>query len=188
MGELWKLFWAFFRVGIMTFGGGYAMLPMLQREIVEKNGWVTEEDMLNYFAVGQCAPGIIAVNAATLVGHKHRGVPGGIVASLGVVSPSILIIALIAGLLQNYAHIPAVQHAFGGMRAAVAALIAAAVIKLFKGSVTDKLKKEKSLLRWLPLALCVLAFAIVALLEASPAYVAVGAALCGIAAGKWGKA
>lgn len=186
MQELWKLFSAFFRIGILTFGGGYAMLPMLTREVVEKHAWATEAELLDCFAIGQCTPGVIAVNTATLVGHKQKGTVGGIVATLGVVSPSILIITLIASLLENYAHIPAVQHAFAGMRAAVAALIAVAVIKLFRSSVLAPAKEQKGALRFLPLAICLIAFALVALFGASPAFVAIGAALAGIAAGKWG--
>ena len=92
MGELLSLFRTFFSIGALTFGGGYAMLPMLQREVVEKHGWATEEELLNYFAIGQCTPGIIAVNTATFVGYRRRGVPGGIAATVGVVAPSLVII------------------------------------------------------------------------------------------------
>ena len=137
MSVLLDLFCTFFRIGMFTFGGGYAMLPMLQREIVEKKHWSTEEDILDYYAVGQCTPGIIAVNTATFVGYKEKGTSGGIMATLGVVAPSILIITVIAALLSNFAQIPAVQHAFSGIRVAVCVLILNSVVKLLKSSVTD---------------------------------------------------
>ena len=102
MQVLWDLFRAFFMIGAMTFGGGYAMLPMLEREIVQKHKWATQEEILNYFAIGQCTPGIIAVNTATFVGYKTKKEIGGIVATLGVVAPSIVIITVIAMVLQNF--------------------------------------------------------------------------------------
>ncbi len=131
------LFLTFAKVGVCTFGGGYAMLPILQREIVEKKQWATEDELADYYAVGQCTPGVIAVNTATFVGTNRAGVSGGIIASLGVVFPSVVIILVIAAFLQNFMHIQWVQHAFGGIRAGVVALILSSVIKLFKGAVKD---------------------------------------------------
>ncbi len=136
---LLDLFCAFFRIGLFTFGGGYAMLPLLQREIVEKKKWATEEEMLDYFAVGQCTPGVIAVNTATFVGFKEKKLSGAIFATLGVVSPSLVIITVIAALLSNFAHIAAVQNAFAGIRVAVCVLILNSIVKLWKKSVVDKL-------------------------------------------------
>ncbi len=136
---LLDLFLTFARIGALTFGGGYAMLPLLQREVVDNKGWATEEELLDYFAVGQCTPGIIAVNTATFVGGKQKGVPGGIIATLGMVFPSLVIITAIAALLQNFAHIPAVINAFAGIRVAVCVLILNAVVKLWKKSVKDAL-------------------------------------------------
>lgn len=132
MNDFLELFLVFAQVGACTFGGGYAMLPVLQREVVEKRGWCTAEELTDYFAIGQCTPGVIAVNSATFVGSKRRGVPGGVAATLGLVFPSVVIITLIAAFLQNFAHIPAVGHAFAGVRAAVVALIATAVLKVGK--------------------------------------------------------
>ena len=132
------LFCTFFRVGLFTFGGGYAMLPMLQREIVEKKKWSSEEEILDYFAVGQCTPGIIAVNTATFVGYKERGIAGGIAATLGVIAPSVIIITVIAAVLSNFAELPVVQNAFAGIRVCVCVLILNSVVKLFKSSVKDK--------------------------------------------------
>lgn len=136
---LLDLFCAFFRIGLFTFGGGYAMLPLLQREIVEKKKWATEEEMLDYFAVGQCTPGVIAVNTATFVGFKEKKLSGAIFATLGVVSPSLVIITVIAALLSNFSHIAAVQNAFAGIRVAVCVLILNSIVKLWKKSVVDKL-------------------------------------------------
>ena len=136
---LLDLFFTFFRIGLFTFGGGYAMLPLLQREIVEKKKWATEEEMLDYFAVGQCTPGVIAVNTATFVGFKEKKLSGAIFATLGVVSPSLVIITVIAALLSNFAHIAAVQNAFAGIRVAVCVLILNSIVKLWKKSVVDKL-------------------------------------------------
>ncbi len=132
MNEYLQLFLTFAQVGACTFGGGYAMLPILQREIVDKKGWCTQEELADYFAIGQCTPGVIAVNTATFVGSKRKGPVGGVVATLGMVFPSVVIITLIAAFLQNFAHIPAVKHAFNGVRAAVVALIASSVLKLGK--------------------------------------------------------
>ena len=174
MKALWDLYWSFFQIGIVTFGGGYAMLPMLQRVIVEKNKWATEEELLNYFAVGQCTPGVIAVNTATFIGYKRKGIPGAIAATLGVVSPSLLIIVLIAMVLEQAMKHPMVANAFKGIRVAVCALIASSVFGMVKKAVKDKVG----------IVLCILAFVIVALLGASPLYVVLGAAITGIVAGK----
>ena len=131
------LFLTFAKVGVCTFGGGYAMLPILQREVVEKKGWATDEELTDYFAVGQCTPGIIAVNTATFVGCKHKGVLGGVLTTLGVVFPSLVIITVIAAFLSNFADIPVVQHALAGINAAVVALIAASVLKLGKSTLKN---------------------------------------------------
>lgn len=126
------LFLTFAKVGVCTFGGGYAMLPILQREVVEKKGWATDEELTDYFAVGQCTPGIIAVNTATFIGYKYKGVWGGILATLGVVFPSLIIITAIAAFLANFAEYAVVRHALAGINAAVVALIASSVLKLGK--------------------------------------------------------
>ena len=135
MNIYFDLFLTFARVGVCTFGGGYAMLPILQREVVEKKGWATEEELTDYFAIGQCTPGIIAVNTATFVGFKLRRHLGGIMATLGLVFPSIVIITVIAASLANFADIPLVQHALAGINAAVVALIASSVLKLAKSTI-----------------------------------------------------
>lgn len=139
MKELVELFWLFAQIGVCTFGGGYAMLPLLQRELVEKRGWVEEEELMDYYAIGQCTPGIIAINTATFIGYKRKKLAGGIVATLGFVFPSIIIITLIAAFMRNFASLKMVSRAFSGIRICVCALITDAVLKLYKKAVIDKL-------------------------------------------------
>ena len=135
---LLDMFFTFAKVGVMTFGGGYAMLPILQREVVENKGWATDEELTDYFAIGQCTPGIIAVNTATFIGQKYAGTVGGIITSLGVVFPSVIIITLLAGVITTFSHIAWVQNALAGVRVCVCVLIFNAVMKLWKKSVIDK--------------------------------------------------
>lgn len=132
-----KLFCTFFKIGICTFGGGYAMLPMLEREIVEKNNWATNDEILNYYAIGQCTPGIIAVNVSTFIGYKLHGVLGAIFSTLGLITPSLIIITFIASILDNIAQTPIVIHIFNGIQLVVLALVLNAVIKIWKGSIKD---------------------------------------------------
>ncbi len=134
-----SLFTSFFKIGAFTFGGGYAMLPMLERELIERRSWTSEDEILDYFSIAQCTPGVIAVNTATFVGHKKAGAVGAAFATLGVVAPSLIIIMLIAALLSNFAEYEAVGHALVGIRAAVCVLIGTSVYKLIKKSVKDKL-------------------------------------------------
>ena len=163
------LFLTFAKVGVCTFGGGYAMLPILQREVVEKKGWATDEELTDYYAIGQCTPGIIAVNTATFIGHKYKGILGGVMATLGVVFPSIVIITLIAAFLSNFADIPLVQHALVGVNACVVALIASAAMKLGKSSLKNNLSIG------IFLVVLVLAFFV----GLSPALLVVGAGVVG---------
>ena len=170
MKTLLELFLAFARVGVMTFGGGYAMLPILEREIVEDRGWATHEELMDYYAVGQCTPGIIAVNTATFVGYKQAGTAGAVLASLGIVFPSVVIISVIAGVLTNFAELPAVKSAFAGIRVCVCVLIFNAVVKLWKGSVPDKAA----------LVLCLLVFVLSVFFDISPIVFVVLCAAAGI--------
>ena len=169
MKELFDLFWTFCKIGALTFGGGYAMLPLIQREIVENKKWSTEKEILDYYAVGQCTPGVIAVNTATYIGYKLRGIIGGIVATLGVIFPSIVIILIIATFLQNFADLAIVQSAFAGIRVAVVALIITTVVKLIKSSIKD----------YLGVIIAIIAFVISAFIGLSPVYVVIAAALTG---------
>jgi chromate transporter len=137
MKELWELFYTFAIIGVSTFGGGAAMLPILQREIVDKRGWATQDELTDYYAIGQCTPGIIAVNTATFIGHKKKGIPGGIAATVGMVFPSLVIIIVIAAFLKGFSDSEIVKNAFAGIRACVCVLILNAVIKLWKSAVSD---------------------------------------------------
>ena len=132
-----SLFFTFAKIGVCTFGGGYAMLPILQRELVDNKGWATEEELADYYAVGQCTPGVIAVNTATFVGYNRMGWLGGTVATLGVVFPCLVIIMAIAAFLSNFMHLDVVVHAFNGVRAGVVALIFSSILKLLKTSLVD---------------------------------------------------
>ena len=170
MKELLTLFLTFAKVGVMTFGGGYAMLPILQREIVENKGWATDEELTDYFAIGQCTPGVIAVNTATFIGRKQKGILGGIAATLGMVFPSLVIISILAGLIANFAHLAWVQHAFAGIRVCVCVLIFNAVVKLWKSAVPDKGA----------LCLCLGVFVLSVFLDVSPVVYVVFCAAAGI--------
>ncbi len=139
MKVLWQLFSVFFRIGAFTFGGGYAMLSLIQKEVVDNKKWATDEEVLDYYAVAQCTPGVIAVNTATFIGYKQKGVLGAIMATLGVVLPSLLIITVIATVLQNFMEYKIVQHIFGGIRVVVAVLIVNAVITMGKKAIKDLL-------------------------------------------------
>uniref|UniRef100_UPI00405667CB chromate transporter n=1 Tax=Agathobacter sp. TaxID=2021311 RepID=UPI00405667CB len=170
MNKYLDLFLTFARIGGLTFGGGYAMLPMLQKEVVEKRGWATEEELMDYYALGQCTPGIIAVNTATFVGQNTAGNLGGIIATLGVVFPSLIIITLIAMFLQNFADLAIVQNAFAGIRICVCVLVFNAVMKLWKKSVVDK----KTLILFLVVLIGNFAF------DIAPTIFVIFAAVCGI--------
>lgn len=137
MKKLLMLFGLFFKLGIVNFGGGYALLPLLQREFCEKRGWLTDDEIADYYAIGQCTPGAIAVNVSTFVGYKIKGVLGGIVATLGFIFPAFIIITIIASVLTNFNDVPEVQSAFLAIRVCVFVLILNAVIKLAKKSIKD---------------------------------------------------
>lgn len=132
------LFSTFARIGGLTFGGGYAMLPIMQRELVDKKKWVSNEELMDYYAIGQCTPGVIAVNVSTFVGYKTNGFLGGVAATFGVVFPSLVIITTIAAFISNFADLEVVKYAFNGVRVCVCVLILNALTKLVKKSVVDK--------------------------------------------------
>ena len=132
-----ELLISFVKIGFLTIGGGYVMLPMMQSELIEKKRWITEEELLDYYAVGQSTPGIIAVNVATFVGYKKAGVTGGIVATLGIISPSLIIITALAGVIQSIDQYPNVQKAMSGINVAVCALITDATLNFIKKGVKN---------------------------------------------------
>ena len=135
--DLWDLFFTYMKIGFINFGGGYAMLPLLERELVNKRGWTTLDELRDYFAVGQCTPGVIALNVSTFIGQKRKGVAGALAAAAGFLLGPILIILLIAAFLTNFADLPEVQHAFAGIRVCVCVLILQAILRLWKKSVVD---------------------------------------------------
>lgn len=167
---LWELYHTFFSIGLFTFGGGYAMLPLLTDRVVEKKKWSTEEEILNYFAIGQCTPGIIAVNTSTFIGYKLAGILGGFIAVLGFISPSILIILLLANILNAVVGLAIVAHAFAGIRIAVTALIASSVYKLFRSNANTPVKA----------VMAVIAFICISFFKVSPVLITVIAAVLGI--------
>lgn len=165
-----QLFLTYAKVGVMTFGGGYAMLPILKRELVDNKKWITEEEIVDSYAIGQCTPGIIAVNVATLVGYNKKGVLGAVCSTLGVIFPSIVIILAIASLLSAFSDNVYVKHAFGGINVAVCAIVTLVVAKLFKTTVKD----------WITALLCVGTFALTYFVGVPAILCVVGAALAGL--------
>ena len=165
-----ELFLTFAKIGVMTFGGGMTMLPILQREVIDNKGWVDEAELMDYYALSQCTPGIIAVNVATFIGQKLKGVLGGILATLGVVFPSLVIITILANVITNFSHLAVVKSAFAGIQVSVCVLIFNAAMKLLKKSVVDK--------RTLVIFLLVLAGGI--FLNVSPVWFVIFSALAGI--------
>lgn len=170
MRELIDLFLIFCKIGVTTFGGGYAMLPVIQRELVEKRNMATDEEIMDYYAVGQCTPGVIAVNTATFIGKKQKGIPGAIAATLGVSFPSFIIIIIIASFINNFTENEMVLHAFAGIRVAVCVLVINAVIKLCKSGIKDVFG----------VIIFVATFLLYVLLHVSPIWFVVSAGICGI--------
>ena len=172
--SLFKLFTTFFRIGVFTFGGGYAMIPLIEKDIVERNRWIERKDFVDLLAVAQSAPGIFAVNIAVFVGYRLRGTRGSVAAAMGCVVPSVVIILLIALFFRQFRHIPVVNNIFMGLRPAVVALIAVPVFTVAKSAGIGWTTV------WIPIlsALLIVAFGV------SPVYVIAVAALAGI---MWGK-
>ena len=137
MNGLWELYWTFVKIGCVTFGGGYAMLPILERELADKRHWTTLDELRDYFSIGQCTPGIIALNVSTFLGQKRAGIVGALVSTTGFLTGPILIILVISSFLQNFAQLEIIQHAFAGIRVCVCVLIVQAVLRLWKKSVVD---------------------------------------------------
>lgn len=176
MNILLDLYLTFARIGLFTFGGGYAMLPILEREVVDKKKWVSRDDILDYYAIGQSTPGIIAVNTATFCGYSQAGNIGGIIASLGFITPSIIIILIIANFLERFADIVWIQHAFAGIRVGVSALVFYSVLKMIKSNANTPLK----------FVIFLLTFAAIAFLSVSPVIIVIIVGVFGILLGKGG--
>ena len=171
----WQLFITFAKVGVMTFGGGYAMLPILEREVVDNRHWATGEELMDYYAVGQCTPGVIAVNTATFIGYKQAGNWGGITATAGVIFPSLVIILIIASALTAFADNPYVKNAFAGIRVCVCVLVFNAVIRLWKNAVQDRIQ----------LAMFLAVFLLSVFLDLSPVLFVLCSAALGILVRQW---
>ena len=169
MKTAWELFVSFFKIGALMFGSGYTMLPLLSREIVQKRAWLTDDELMDAYALSQCVPGVIAVNTAAFVGQKRGGWGGALAAVLGVISVPIVAILLVATVLMQFWNSPVMISAFNGIRVAVAAVITSAVIGLIRSNVKN----------WLGIALCVAGFVIIALLNLSPVFVVLLAVVVG---------
>jgi chromate transporter len=167
---LFKLYFVFFRVGLFTIGGGYAMLPMLRKEVVQKYNWATDEEMLDYFAIGQSTPGIIAINTSTFIGYKKAGLLGAFISTLGMVTPSWIIIISIAKFFDAFSENTIVQSAFMGIRVIVVVLILNAVIKMGKKSITN----------WITALVAIGAFVAIMFFSISAVYVVVASGLIGL--------
>lgn len=139
MKELFDLYVTFFRIGGLTFGGGLTMLPMLKYELVEQKGWVEEDELLDYYAIGQCTPGIIAVNVSTFIGYKRKGIPGAVFSTLGMVSPSLIIVSILAVFMEQFLSSTVMGHALAGIKAVVCALMLNTVVTLAKKSFLNAL-------------------------------------------------
>ena len=138
MSEYLKMFVSFFKIGVFTFGGGYAMLPMFRKELIEKNEYITEEELMDYYSIGQCTPGIIAVNVATFTGYKVRKTMGAVVATASIILPSLIIIMAIAGLLDVITNNGVIEHAFNGIRIGVTVLLFNELINIAKKNIKSK--------------------------------------------------
>ena len=170
MKKIIKIFFIFFKIGSFTFGGGYAMLPIIKRELVDNLGWIQEKDIYNYYAIGQSTPGIIAVNTATMTGYSLQGVKGALAATTGFILPSLIIITFIASFFKRFQEISVFQHAFTAIQIAVVALIIDIVIKMWQ-------KSDKSKFSFL---LFILAFLLLVLFDISPVFVILGSAAAGV--------
>lgn len=133
--NLFNLYFSFAKIGTFTIGGGLAMMPMMQSELIEKRKWITDEELIDYYAVGQSTPGIVAVNVATFVGYKQMGIIGGIFATLGMVTPSLIIIMILASLINSINDFPIIQKALKGINVAVAALLTSTIINFMKKTI-----------------------------------------------------
>lgn len=164
------LYFTFVKIGAFTIGGGLAMMPMMQKELIDKKHWMTEEDLIDYYAVGQSTPGMIAVNVSTFVGYNQLGILGGIVATLGMVSPSIIIITILAGLINSIDEYPMVQKALRGINVAVAALFTSVIVKFVK----------KTIKKTLHVLLMLISFTLVYFFKLQSFWIILTAILCGV--------
>jgi chromate transporter len=163
------IFGVFAKMGCMTFGGGYAMLPVVERELITKRGWLTIDEVMDYYTIAQATPGVIAVNMSTFAGCKRMGAAGGVLATLGFVSIPLVLMIAVGMFIAGFAHIEAVGHAFAGIRIAVGALILDTIIKMGKGAFSGIYS----------VIICVVSFCLSVIFSANPVVLVVAFALCG---------
>ena len=175
--SLLKLFTTFFRIGLFTFGGGYAMIPLLERDVVQRNSWVSPEEFTDLLALAQSAPGVFAVNMAVFVGYRTRGVAGAVSAAFGCALPSVVIILLIALFFRQFRHIAVVNNIFMGLRPVVVALIAVPVFNVAKSA----------RIGWATLWIPVLSALLIVFAGVSPIYVIIVAGIAGFVYGRVGR-
>ena len=169
MKDYLELIWTFIKIGALTFGGGYAMVPVLERELIRGKGWTTMDEIMDYYTIAQVTPGLIAINVSTFIGYKRKGLPGGITATIGFILPGVILMTIISVFISRFAEYAAVQHIFAGIRVAVGALILNTILRLIKGFFAD----------FKSVAIFAAAFALSALLKQSPVYIILGAGLLG---------
>lgn len=175
MQSLKDLFLLFFKIGLFTFGGGYAMLPLLKDELVVKRRLLSEDKLLDLYAIGQCTPGIIAINVATFIGYRQARLKGAVAATLGMVFPSLLIITLIAMVLKQYMYNRYVTYAFAGIRIGVVALIASVLVDLWR----------KNIRNYADGTVFVLAVALLGVFSLSAVWVVIAAAVSALLIGEY---
>ena len=169
MKEILDLFWVFIIIGASAFGGGYSLLPILERELIKKRGWINMDEVMDYFSIAQVTPGVIAINVSTFVGYKRKGVAGGIVATIGFIIPGVTLMILASFFIRQFSDSGIITHAFAGIRIAVGALILSAIIKIVRGF----FKNYKTIIIYL------IALILSAVFSVSPVFIVLGAALAG---------
>lgn len=166
-----KLFWSFFKIGLFTFGGGYAMIPLLQAELVERKKWLNDSEIMDYYSIGQCTPGVIAVNVSTFTGYKLGGFWGAVAATSGIVSPSLIIITILAKVINLFFDNQYMMHAFTGIRIAVIALMADVVVSMWRKNITD----------WRQLMIFILVLGMMIFAAVSPIWIVIATGTLGLA-------
>lgn len=165
-----ELFWSFFKIGLFTFGGGYAMIPLLRAELVERKKWLDDDEIMDYYSIGQCTPGVIAVNVSTFTGYKLRGMTGAIASTFGIIMPSLIIITLLANIINLFFDNPYVVHAFNGIRIVVIALMLDVVVNMWRSNISD----------WWQWLIFGAAFIFMFLCAVSPVWIVLSAGLLGL--------
>lgn len=182
-----ELLWSFFQIGLFSIGGGYAAMPLIQAQVVEKHGWLTLSQFADIITIAEMTPGPVAINSATFVGMQVLGIPGAIVATLGCILPACVIVTTIAYFYFKYRNVSVVQGILGGLRPAVVALIASAgltilMLAVFGGTSTGVWDFPLNSIDWIAVALFVIAFILLRKTKLNPLYIMGGAGIIGMAA------